>query len=262
MSCFVTILGSGAAPGVPSLASGWLNCNPNNKKNQRSRASTYIEYNGVNILIDTSPDIRTQLINNNIRHLDAVLYTHTHCDHLLGIDYLREINRISRNSIDFYACEASCGRIINMFPYLISDKNTKKDPVYFPSLIPNIIKEGQDFYVKDVKITPIELHGHGIEVMGYIFNDGEVVYISDFVSINKESLKLIKCKPELLIIPLTTLEHHTRHAGLEKVLMYIEEIDAKKTVINHMAGECDYDKVNSLTPSNVSPAYDNMVIEF
>ena len=97
----VTILGSGAAPGVPAIAYGWGNCNPNNPKNVRTRTSVYIEHDQTKILIDTSPDLRMQMLANGIRELDAVLYTHPHADHLHGIDDLREINRLHRCSLNF-----------------------------------------------------------------------------------------------------------------------------------------------------------------
>jgi len=99
----VIILGAGAAPGVPSLSSGWGVCNPNNPYNRRRRAGVYYDFDGVKILVDTSPDLRMQLIDNQIKCLDAVLYTHAHADHLHGIDYLREINRINACNLDFYA---------------------------------------------------------------------------------------------------------------------------------------------------------------
>ena len=99
----VTILGSGAAPGVPSVANGWGNCNPDNPRNIRLRAGTYFELDDTKILVDTSPDLRLHLLNNNITKIDAVLLTHAHADHLHGIDDLREINRIMRAPIDFYA---------------------------------------------------------------------------------------------------------------------------------------------------------------
>lgn len=258
----ITILGSGAAPGVPSLAAGWLDCNPNNPKNRRLRTSIFVNYDGVKILIDTSPDIRDQLMNNNIRHLDAVLYTHAHADHLLGIDYLREINRITRESINFYTSKETIKEIETRFPYIISKGEETKDYKYLPSLIPHACKEGEPFYIKDLKITPINLLDHGAKCFGYIFNDGEFVYISDFKRIDEKNLSFIKKKPEILILPLTILSPQPRHAGLDEVLMYIEKIGAKRVIINHMAGECDFDNINSITPHHVEPAYDNMKIEF
>ena len=103
MSAKVIILGAGAAPGVPSLSLGWGNCDPDNSKNLRTRTSTYVEIDGCRFLIDTDPNLREQLIAGQIRALDAVLYTHAHADHVHGIDDLREINRISRQSLNIYA---------------------------------------------------------------------------------------------------------------------------------------------------------------
>ena len=116
----VTVLGAGAAPGVPSLSCGWGDCNPENAKNLRTRTSTYYDFNGTAILIDTSPDLRLQLIRHQIKRLDGVLYTHTHADHLHGIDDLREINRINNNSLNFYAKGDVVETICQRFPYLIA----------------------------------------------------------------------------------------------------------------------------------------------
>ena len=119
MSGKVVILGAGAAPGVPSLCMGWGHCNPNNPKNFRLRTSTYVEIDNVRILIDTCPNIREQLIANNIKVLDAVLYTHAHADHVHGIDDMREINRISGTSLNIYGGAKTISYIKHNFSYLI-----------------------------------------------------------------------------------------------------------------------------------------------
>ena len=99
----VIFMGTGAAPGVPAVSKGWGACNPNNVKNRRRRIGTYIEIKGKKFLIDTSPDLRQQLLDNNITGIDAVLYTHAHADHAHGIDDLRELKRISGELVDIYA---------------------------------------------------------------------------------------------------------------------------------------------------------------
>ena len=261
----IVILGSGAAPGVPSLAAGWGACNPNNPKNRRRRTSTYVEIDGVKILIDTSPDIHWQLLDNNIRHVDAVLYTHAHADHLHGIDDLRDLNRISRQSLDIFASKETANDIKSRFPYLVCDKEHPNDPNYQPSLVLNEVEHSKPFYVNGVKIVPIKLEGHPLLSNGYIFNDGELVYIADCNEISQESLRLIEKNPKLMVMPLTVIKSNwikPYHMGLEKLLEYVNIIRPCKTIINHMASECDYDNVNNLTPENVYPAYDNMVVEF
>ncbi|MDR1694339.1 MAG: MBL fold metallo-hydrolase [Lactobacillaceae bacterium] len=262
MNYKLIILGSGAAPGVPSLSGGWLACNPDNPKNKRNRTSTYLEYKNTKILIDTSPDIRYQLIDNNIKDLDAVLFTHVHADHLLGIDYLREINRIQSKGINFYSGPRNMVEIEKRFDYLIGHVKRPEDYILIPSLLPHIIHPYEPFYINDLKITPIIMFDHSPESYGFVFNDGDIVYFSDFRKIDEKAFDMWKKQPELLIIPLTNPKAQITHAGFETVMQYIDKVNAKRVIINHMAGECDYDDINKRTPDNVEPAYDNMIIEF
>ena len=258
----VIILGSGAAPGVPSLSYGFGNCDPKNPKNYRLRTGTYVELSGVKLLIDTSPDLRLQLINNNIRDLDAVFYTHSHADHLHGIDDLREINRITGKAIDTYASKSNMEIIRMRFPYLIAENDSDVNPVFRAALRPKIINYNESFFIKDLKVTPINLIGHNVESTGFIFNDGELVFIADFREIAKEDLGHILRKPKLMVMPLTTPRGTRFHAGLDDILAYNEQIEPKRMVINHMAIESDYNEVYSNCPNGVEPAYDGMVIEW
>ena len=258
----IVILGAGAAPGVPALGTGWGSCNPENLKNNRLRTTTYIEYRGIKLLIDTCPDLRTQLINQNIRDIDGVLYTHCHADHLHGIDDLREINRISRQSLNFYAGRLTTKQIKRRFDYLIASSKKVNNVIRKASLIPNLIKANQPFYIKGVKITPIKMKDHCPECLGYVFDDGVYVHIADFKSLPPSAYKMIACRPKLMTIPLTTLKGEVQHASLQEVLQVINKINPEKVIINHMTNECDYDTVDTLTPENVRPAYDNLIIEF
>jgi len=260
----VIMMGTGAAPGVPALAKGWGRCDPNNPKNRRRRIGTYIDFGTTKFLIDTSPDLRQQLLDNNIRFVDAVLYTHAHADHLHGIDDLRELNRISGKPIDVYALSETMKEIKERFSYLLKNECSDKG-AFCASLTPHILDQTQDCYIGDVKIGVLELSGHMVPSNGYVFNDGEIVYIADCKQILKSALKKIKIPPKLLIMPLTVIKSHYDefyHMELDKLLEYVNLIKPKRTLINHMAIECDYEEVNSLTPDDVQPAFDNMVIEF
>lgn len=256
----IIILGCGAAPGVPSLSYGFGDCDPNNPKNIRLRSGTYLDIIGVNILIDTSPDLRMQLILSDIRKVDAVLYTHAHADHLHGIDDLREINRISGTAIELFASDKCFETINSRFPYLLVHDETEVNPTYKAALHPNIFNYNEAFYYKNLKITPIQLLGHNVESSGYIFNDGEVVFIADAKEIPDEALTFIKKQPEVLIMPLTTVSGTRFHMGLDDLLKYANKIGAKRTIINHMAIESDYAKVLECCPDGVEPAYDGMEI--
>ena len=258
----IIILGSGAAPGVPSLASGFGDCDPKNPKNYRTRSGTYIEINDVKILIDTSPDLRLQLINSDIKSIDAVFYTHEHADHLHGIDDLREINRINKQAIELFASPKTLDTIRTRFGYLIADDTAKINPLYRAALHPNTFKYEESFYFKSLKITPIKLLGHNVESTGYIFNDGEVVFIADFREIPQSALSLIKKKTKVLIMPLTTPKGTRFHASLNSLLDYHELISPQKMIINHMATESDYNEVYSHCPKGVEPAFDGLEINW
>ena len=252
------LLGSGGAPGVPSISNGWGNCNPANPKNTRLRSSAFLEYDGTAVLIDTSPDLRAQLLRADIRRADAVLYTHAHADHLHGIDDLREINRITGKSLDFYAAPDTAKVIKDRFPYLIS---AGYDCTH-PNLTPHEVLCNRSFTVGKLKITPICLQGHNIPSVGYVFNDGDVVYLSDYRHIDKSAMSQITRPVKLMVLPLTTVEGTKHHAGLTDVLADISALRPERAVLGHMASECDYDEVMRLTPANVEPGFDNMTIEF
>ena len=254
------IMGSGAAPGVPSLVRGWGVCDSQNPKNRRHRTSVYLEYNGVKLLIDTSPDLREQLLENDIRSLDAVLYTHAHADHVHGIDDLREINRIIGKNLNFYAGAKTVKYIRHNFSYLLAKPNQVNDVVRRPSMVPHVVKANHSFQIEGLKIMPIKLLEHCPECLGYVFNDGEIVYIADFRKIAESGYKQILHRPKLLVVPLTTPYGQPTHAGLEDVLAVIKRINPERAVINHMATECDYNQIMQATPENVVPAYDNMKI--
>ncbi len=262
MSYKVTILGSGAAPGVPSVAGGWGCCNPENPKNRRLRTTICIEYSQTRILIDTSPDLRIQLLSMHIRHLDGIVYTHAHADHLHGIDELREINRAELKSLNFYGTRDTVNSIKERFPYLLASKERTNNVAKQPSLVANVIDYYVPFTIGDIRITPIRLLGHNMPTTGYLFNDGEIVYIADYRQIDEAAFEQIKVPVKLMIVPLTTPKGEKFHASLEDVLLDIRRINPEHAVINHMAIECDYDDINRCTPDNVEPAFDNMCLNF
>lgn len=257
----VTILGSGAAPGVPSVAFGWGNCNPNNPKNIRTRAGTYIEFGDTKLIIDTSPDIRTQMLNNKIGAVDGILYTHSHSDHVGGMDDLRELNRITHKNVNIYCSKYTYNSIEQRFGYLLNHGSEVKEVLTKPSVYPTIFDNYNSFVINNTNIKPIKMTGHNDVSNGYIFNDGQIVYIADFKSLDDEVFEHIKVKPELLIIPCTLHTGCKFHPTLDYVKEVINRIDPKKAIINHMAIENDYDFINENTDKRTFPAYDGMVIE-
>ncbi len=255
------ILGSGAAPGVPSVSGGWGDCNPKNPKNRRQRAGVYLTDGRTQILIDTSPDLKNQLITNHITSLDAVLYTHTHADHLHGIDDLRGITRNMHKSLNFYATASQIEEIKTRFSYAFANIE-HKDITNHPELLPVEIEYKREFQIGSLKVMPLEFGGHTMVTTGYSFNDGQIVLVPDFKIIPSQTLSYLqKIDVNVLIMPLTILHGGRYHAGIDIILHYASQIKAKRVILTHMATECDYDKVMNLTPDNMEPAYDNMMIK-
>ena len=258
----VLFMGAGASPGVPSLSSGWGNCNPDNPKNIRRRTSTFYEIDGVKIMIDTSPDFRSQCLDFGVRAIDAVCYTHAHSDHLHGIDDLREINRIMGQSINIYACKSTMKEIKKRFGYLFLRKQSEFFYRERAGVVPHVVKPNKEFFIDGIKLVPLKLLGHNMESFGYIIND-EIVHIADFKILSDSAVKQIKrVKPKLMVMPLTVIEPHSRHMGLNEAMDYVKMFAPEHVVFNHMASECDYDYVNEHTPEFIEPAYDGLRLEW
>ncbi len=170
----VTILGSGTSQGVPIIGCKCETCTSENPKDKRLRVSAYIETENLKLLIDTTPDFRTQMLNNNLDDVDAVLYTHSHVDHIMGLDDIRQINQLHKKTVDIYGNEQTIAYIKKTFSYIF-DTNTYKGGG-IPKINTNIINLDK-FSVKNVEITPLEYDHGPAKVYGYMI--GDFAYMTD-----------------------------------------------------------------------------------
>ena len=268
----VIILGSGAASGVPTISDGWGACDASESKNRRSRAGVYFEDGATHILIDSSADVREQLIANNIRRLNAVFYTHAHADHTMGIDDLRALNyhidditgmqkKVQGQALDIYAVKPHIAEIRRRFDYVLTDEKAREQ-THRPQLCPHEIQFGQPIIIGSVKIMPLEFAGHTVVTTGYVFNDGQLVLIPDYKEIPAQTLAYLqKIDVNVLIMPLTAVEECRYHAGIDIDKHYIAQIRPQRTVLTHLGAKCDYQTVLQLCPPHVEPAFDNMALE-
>ena len=249
----ITILGSGSSGGVPLIGNYWGECDPNNKKNYRTRVSVLVNYNNKNILIDTSPDLRVQALNNNISKVDAVCWTHAHADHANGIDDLRQFLWTKKERLPVYASKETIKSLKSRFDYIFDKNNT-----YFqPPLDVKIIKNGP-INILDKKAFVFE-QNHGKEkTLGYRFED--FVYSTDVKSFPKESEKYLY-NVKLWIVDCVRFEPHYSHSHFEQTLSWINQYKPKKAILTHLGAWLDYNKLKKLCPSNVRPAYDGQVIK-
>ena len=251
-----TILGCGSSMGVPRPDGNFGNCNPNNKKNIRTRCSAIIQGKSLNILIDTSPDMRQQLIDNNIKNIDKVFFSHMHADQTHGINDLRVFYLKNRKPVDIYADLATKKYLKKTFSYCFKSNS----PEYPATLKMNSIKK--NFYFKDGKkkihIRSLKVKHGNVNCICYIINK-KLAYISDVSDIDKRDFKFLK-NLKYLIIDCLWYREHPSHFNLDKSLKLINTLLPKKAILTNLHSDLDYNKLKNKLKKNIIPAYDGMRI--
>jgi phosphoribosyl 1,2-cyclic phosphate phosphodiesterase len=251
----VTVLGCGASTGVPVIGPNWGRCDPSDPRNRRRRVSALVEIGNVVILIDTSPDLREQLIDARVSRLDAVVITHAHADHLHGIDDLRSVNRIMRQPIPLYADTKTLGDIRCRFGYVL-DPVDEPGRYYKPTLVPNEIVG--PFAIEGVPILPFaQDHGFsttlGLRIGGF-------AYSTDVTELDENAFAAI-AGIELWIVDCLRREPHPTHSHLTKSLSWIARVKPRRAVLTHMDQSLDYRELSAELPNGVEPGQDGLVID-
>lgn len=248
----ITILGCGASGGVPLITGEWGSCNPNNPKNRRRRASVLVQTKGKNILIDTSPDLRMQLLDAGVDNIDLVLYTHDHADHISGLDDLRQIYAKYRQPIPAYADHGSLNRLRKSYRYAL----VTLDPLYPAFLEGRELEDIIDF--NGIQIIPyLQYHGHR---SSFGFRIGDFAYSTDLIELPEESYDVLQ-GVKIWVVDCLRDEPHISHSNVEQTLKMIKKVKPQEAILTHMTHHLDYDDLNARTPQNVAPAYDGMVVE-
>ncbi|MHB1531569.1 MBL fold metallo-hydrolase [Acidithiobacillus sp.] len=248
----ITFLGTGSSAGTPVMTCRCQVCRSNDPRNQRLRASILVEEEGVRLLVDTGPDLRQQILRAGVVRISAVLFTHFHADHINGIDDLRAFNFAQKEIIPCFADARTAQELQARFRYcfLPPDVTWAK-----PSLSITEILEALDF--GPLRVTPITLLHGKLPIFGYRFNN--VAYLTDFKTINDESLALLQ-DLDLLIIDCLRYEEHPTHLNVEEALLWARRIGARRTYLTHMTHDVDYAELAALLPPRVIPAYDGLVL--
>ena len=243
--------------GVPRPDGFFGNCNPNNKKNYRTRCSALIKTDKQNVLIDTSPDLRQQMLNQKVKTINKVFYSHMHADQTHGINDLRSFYIKNKNIINVFADPITSKYLKKSFSYCF-DNYSKEYPA---TLKLNSIKK--KLFIKNskrnIKITPITVKHGSVKSICYII-DKKLAYISDVSEIYKKDFKHFK-NLKYLIIDCLWYKYHPSHFNLEKSLSMIDIFSPNKAILTNLHTDIDYDKIMKLLPKNVVPAYDGLTLK-
>jgi phosphoribosyl 1,2-cyclic phosphate phosphodiesterase len=263
VSVALTILGCGSSGGVPRVAQGWGACDPNNPRNQRRRCSVLIERAGpegkTQVLVDTSPDLRLQLIEAGVARLDAVLMTHSHADHTHGIDDLRPLVIAMRKRIEIYMDEATSAAVREKFAYIFV---TPTGSSYPPILRERRLTAGI--------ACPVIGPGGTIEAVPFVLQHGDapalglrigaLAYTPDLNGIPDESLPLLEGL-DVWIVDALRYAPHPSHFSLDETLAWIERLRPRRAILTNLHTDLDYETLRRRLPDNIEPAYDGLRVE-
>ena len=250
----VTVLGCGGSGGVPLIGNDWGRADPRNPKNRRLRSSILLQRQGTTLLFDTSPDLREQLLSAQLRHLDAVVYTHEHADHVHGIDDLRAMNWLMRCPINIYADDRTLGVLTTRFSYCFAPAPAGQ--FIRPVLLGH--KIDGPFDIQGLQLLPIQ-QNHGFsESLG--FRIGRFAYSTDVVRLDETAFAAL-AGIDTWIVDCVRHEPHPVHAHLELTLSWIQRLRPRRAYLTHMNHTMDYAELMASLPDGVEPAWDGLVIE-
>lgn len=249
------LLGTGTSTGVPTISCDCPTCTSIDPKDKRLRCSVLITHNERNIIIDTGPDFRQQMISNKIRNIDAVIYTHHHFDHIGGFDDIRGINFISHKPLPIYLNKMTYDNLSRIFAYAFQDKDDKKNGI--PLVTVNFIESG-NFKINELKIEILPLLHGGLEVLG--FRIGNIAYCTDTNCIPDSTVELMRGLDILILDGLREKPHRT-HFNIEAAIIQANKIGAKMTYLTHIAHQLKHSDWDSKLPENIKLAYDGLTFE-
>ena len=252
----ITILGCGWSSGVPIPGCDCAVCTSDDPRNRRRRTSILVEQGKVCVLVDTSPDLRAQLLDASVSRLDGVIYTHAHAAHVHGIDDLRPINYAMRSAIDIYGDDATLSSIESRFSYAFRMIDPER-PWISPTLMPH--RFAGPFEVAGLKVRPfLQEHGH-MPTQGLRFGDA-AAYSTDAHFLDETAFHTL-AGVGVWIVDCIGVKPHGTHSHLEQTLGWIERVKPKLAVLTHMSHGVDYESFLAQCPTGVVPAYDGMVID-
>ncbi len=250
----ITILGSGTSSGVPRIGNDWGECDPTEPRNRRLRASALIEHGGTRILIDTSPDMREQLLAADIDRIDAVIWTHDHADHCHGIDDLRQLFHATGTPVRGYARPTTMAALDARFTYAFHGRAG-----YPPTVAAEVLPDWLTIGGIEISVTD-QPHG-SIHAAGLRFeaNGAAIGYATDF-NVMTENMASLYQDLDVWVVDALRRRPHPTHMELPAILRWVERLAPKRTALIHMDNSMDYATLRHELPAGVEPGYDGLVL--
>jgi len=249
----VSFLGSGTSTGVPVITCGCEVCTSEDPRDRRLRPSVLLEWDGASVLIDTSTDLRQQVLRQRIDRIDAVLYTHAHADHILGLDELRLFNWRQGGAVPVYGSRATLERVRRTFWYVF-----EQTPISGGKPAVDCLEVSGPFDLRGRRVVPVPLIHGDHEILGYRI--GRFAYLTDASRIPEPSYALIEGLDVLVLNALRPRPHPT-HFHLEAALREAARIGAARTIFTHMSHEMPHARISAALPPGVELAHDGLGIE-
>lgn len=250
---WLTVLGSGTSMGVPTLGCGCRVCRSSDPRDNRTRPSILLSREGRNLLIDTSPDFRQQGLRAGVRRLDAVIYTHGHADHILGLDDIRPFNMKQQGNLPVYAARETLVVLMRTFSYIFDESPTQ-------STLPGVeLHEiSGPFELLGVRIEPVPAWHGEMQVLGFRF--GRAAYMTDFSLLPETSLPLLEGLDDLILDALRDTPH-PMHSTVGQSLELVERLKPKRAWFTHISHDLPHEETNARLPRHVRLAYDGLRFE-
>lgn len=250
----VTFLGTGTSQGIPIIGSTHPVCLSKDFKDKRLRVSVLVEWEGQNILIDCGPDFRMQMLSNHVSHIDAILYTHEHNDHTIGLDDIRPFF-FKQGDIPIFAHQRVLDSLKKRFEYIFESENKYPGA---PGVNSNVI-QNKPFLFNGLEIIPVNAMHNRLQVFGFRLKD--FAYLTDVKTIEKKEVDKLK-GVKVLVVSALRKEPHPSHFNLEEALNFIKEVSPEKAYLTHIGHQLGFhEEVQKELPENVFLAYDNLKIE-
>jgi phosphoribosyl 1,2-cyclic phosphate phosphodiesterase len=249
----LTVLGSGTSMGVPTIGCDCLVCRSSDPRDNRTRPSLLLSYNGRNVVVDTTPDFRAQALRVGLKRLDAVLLTHAHADHILGLDDIRPFNLLQKAVLPVYGSPETLETVQRTFAYIFDSTPTHST---LPGVRLHPIRGPFDLF--GLRVIPIPAMHGPMPVLGFRF--GPAAYLTDFSTVPRESLRLLRGL-DLFILDALRFAPHPMHSNVEQSLALVDRLRPARAYFTHIAHDLAHAETNARLPAHVQLAYDGLSIE-